>query len=461
MLNRLKAWLSGTRNYQAAGGGRRGSAIQGMPSPLSSASISRGPLAARARFAVANDPLASAAVTALVTQTIGSGIVATSRHADKAIREAINAAHLVWVDEADDEGRTDWFGIQANLYRSMTVAGEGLALMLNTPNGLRIRVLDPEQLDASYSAMLANGGRIVQGVEFNADGQRVAYHIFDTPLGLEFAIQRQRRRIVAEDVIHCFHQTWPGMVRGLSAFAPALTRLADLSGWRDASIVRQRIAAGFAGFIISPDSTAQPMEGEQTGNTLVGGLEPGTLKYLAPGEDIKFSEPAQIGQDVVDFASQAEREVAIALGLPAHAFGDVSKANYSSLKSANTAWKERTTASQWHVFIPQVCVPVWRRFVTLLVLSGRVSTTVAEAMPVKHVCPAWPSLEPVKDSTANIQNLAAGLTTRRQILGEMGEDIEEVDRILAEDNARAAELGLVFSTTPQPANDNEPASAAD
>ncbi|MGV8939806.1 MAG: phage portal protein [Allorhizobium sp.] len=459
MFKRIRELLSGTRNYQAAGGGRRGSSIQGMPAPLSSASAARGTLAARARFAVANDPLAAAGVTAIVTQTIGSGIVATSRHADKATREALNAAHAAWVDVADDEGRTDWFGLQANLYRSMVIAGEGLAPMLNTDDGLRIRVLDPEQLDASYSATLASG-RIVQGIEFDASGRRVAYHIFDQPIGLDFTMHRTRLRIAAEDVIHVFRQDWPGQVRGLSAFAPALTRLSDLTGWRDAQLMRQRVSAAFAGFVVNPDGTAAPLEGEQTGSTILGGLEPGTIQYLEPGQDIRFSDPAQIGADVVDFASTAERECAIALGLPAHAFGDVSKANYSSLKSANVAWKARTEAAQWHVFIPQVCVPVWRRFATLAVLSGRVSTTVAEAMPVKHVCPAWPSLEPVKDSTANVQNLAAGLTTRRQLLGEMGEDIEEVDRILAEDQARAKSLGLVFGTLPQPANDNQPAAAA-
>lgn len=460
MLNRIRQFFTGTRSYQAAGGGRRGQSLQTMPAPLVSAAAARGTLAARARFAVANEPLAAAGVTALVTQTVGAGIVATSRHHDKMVREAINARHSIWVDEADADGRTDWYGIQAALYRSMVIVGEGLALLLNTDDGLRIRVIDPEQLDSSHSATLANGGRIVQGVEFNADGQRVAYHIFNHAIGTETSLVRERRRIDADDVIHCFHQAWPGQVRGVSAFAPALARLSDLSGWRDASLVRQRIAASFAGFVINADASTAPMDGEQQGATLVGGLEPGTLKYLAPGEDIRFSEPAQIGQDVVSFAATAEREVAIALGLPAHAFGDVASANYSSLKAANTAWKERTTATQWHVFIPQVCVPVFRRFATLEVLSGRIATTVAEAMPVKHVCPAWPSLEPVKESTANIQNLAAGLTTRRQILGEMGEDIEEVDRILAEDNARAAELGLVFSTTPQPVNEPASTSAA-
>nr|CAD6606427.1 phage portal protein [Rhizobium sp. Khangiran2] len=103
-------------------------------------------------------------------------------------------------------------------------------------------------------------------------------------------------------------------------------------------------------------------------------------------------------------------------------------------------------------------MPVWRRWATLEVLSGRVATTVAEAMPVKHTTPRWPSLEPVKDVTAETMELAAGLTTRRALLAARGEDVEAVDADLAEEQGRAKSLGLVFGKA---ANDNEPPAAAE
>ncbi|CAN7202323.1 phage portal protein [Rhizobium sp. LjRoot30] len=459
MLKRLRDWLS-SRSYLAAGGGRRGASMQTMPAPLISAYTARGPIAARARFAVGNNPMAQGAVQAWAAQAIGAGIKASSQHPDKPVREALNSRFTAWTDEADDEGRTDWFGLQTALFRSMVTAGEGLALMLSTKAGLRIRILDPEQLDASYSATLANGVRIVQGVEFNADGQRVAYHIFSHAIGTETALTRERKRIPAEDVLHLYRQDWPGQVRGLSWFAPVLVRLADLDGWRDAQIMRQRVAAMLAGFVVTTDGSGAPFDGTQQGTNLVGGLEPGAIKFLDPGQDIRFSEPAKIGAEVVDFAVTCERDVATGLGLPAHAFGDVTRANYSSLKQATTAFKARVEQVQWSTFIPQVCVPVWRRWATIEVLSGSIGTTVTESFPVKHTCPRWPSLEPVKDVTADNMELAAGLTTRRALLAARGEDIEQVDAELAADNKRAAELGLNFSTTPKPVNDNEPVEQA-
>ncbi|WP_432344800.1 phage portal protein [Shinella yambaruensis] len=460
MLNRLKNWLSGKRSYQAAGGGRRGASMQAMPAPLISAYTARGPIASRARFAVGNNPLAQGAVQAWVTQAIGTGIKASSRHPDKPVKETLNARFMAWTDEADDEARTDWFGIQGALFQSMVVAGEGLALMLNTSAGLRIRVLDPEQLDAAYSATLANGARIVQGVEFNADGQRVAYHIFNHAIGTETSLFRERKRIPAEDVIHVYRQDWPGQCRGLSWYAPIMVRLADLDKWRDAQLARQGVAAMLAGFVTTPNGSGEPFDGEQQGATLIGGLEPGTLKFLDPGQDVRFSEPAKIGAEVVDFAVTCERDIATGMGLPAHAFGDVTKANYSSLKQAATAFRARVEQVQWRIFIPQVCVPVWRRWATLEVLSGRISTTVDKAMPVKHNTPLWPDLEPVKAVTAQTMELDAGLTTRTALLAARGEDIEQIDAELAEEQARAKALGLVFNR-PQPGNDNEPAAEAD
>lgn len=447
------------RSYDGAAGGRRWRGQPDMAAPIASAHAGRFALASRAKYAVANNPLAAAAVQAWTAQAVGSGIKAGSLHVDAAIRETLNARFAAWVDVADDEGRTDWFGIQHALFKSMVTTGEGLALLLNTAAGLRVRVLDPEQLDASYSANLDGGGRIVAGVEFDADGRRVGYHLFDQPLGLETALNRQRRRVPAEDVIHVFKQDWPGQVRGVSWFSPALLRLADLDGWRDAQLVRQKTAAMLTGFVKSIDGSGQPFAGEQNGPTLVGGLSPGTIQYLDPNQEITFSTPANIGAEVISFAEICEREIAAALGLPAHAFGDVTKANYSSLKSANTAWRARVEAIQWSCFIHLVCLPVWRRWATIEVLSGKVQTTVDAAMPVKHVTPKWPSLEPMKDAGAEILELKAGLTTRRALLAARGEDIEQIDKELHDDADRAERLGLSFPALAA-ANDNEKPAAA-
>lgn len=457
MLNRIRSLFRGsTRSYDGAQGGRRWRGQPTMPAPVSASLMARGRLADRARYAAANNPLAASAVTAWTTQAVGAGIVPSSQHSDPVTRDKLQAAFAAWTDTADADGRTDWYGIQAALFRSMVISGEGLAVLINTPEGLRIRVLDPEQLDASHTIALADGARIISGVEFDANGTRVAYHIFDHPPGLEHAFQRQRRRIPAEDVIHVFRQDWPGQVRGVSWLAPALLRLADLDVWRDAQLTRQKVAAMLAGFITSTNGSGSPMDGEQHGANLIGGLEPGTIKFLDPDQSITFSTPANIGAEVIKFAEIAEREIATALGLPAHVFGDVTAANYSSLKTAQVAWKARVEQVQWATFIPLVCLPVWRRWAALAVLSGKVETTIDEALPVTHHTPEWPSLEPVKEMTAKIMALRAGLTSQRALLAEQGHDVEQIFTEIAADAELAESLGIMFPAL-KASNDNTPA----
>lgn len=459
MLNKIRQWLTGsTRSYDAAQGGRRWRGQPQMPNPVSTTHAARGTVASHARYAATNNPLASAAIQSWVTQAVGAGIKPSSLHADPTVREAVNTRFAAWTDTADADGRTDWYGIQAALFRSTVIAGEGLAVMVNSDAGLRIRVLDPEQLDASHTVQLEGGARIISGVEFNAAGERVAYWIFDHPLGLEFAVQRQRRRIPAEDILHVYRQDWPGQVRGVSWLAPALMTLGDIDGWRDAMLVKLRTASLLTGFVRSTDGTGSPLEGDQSGSTLIGGLEPGTIKFLEPGQDINFSPAAAVGPESIQFSAVCERHVASSMGLPAHAFGDVTAANYSSLKQATTAFRARVESMQWHCFIPAVCLPVWRRFVTLEVLSGRTETTVDAALPVKHHTPEWPSLEPVKETTAKVMRLRAGLTSHRALLAEEGEDAEQLFREIAADAALATELGLAFPAL-QVANDNNPAAA--
>jgi lambda family phage portal protein len=451
MFERFKRLF--TRSFDGAAGGRRWRGQPEMRSPVSASLQARGTLAARARYAVANNPLAAAAVQAWVTQAIGAGIKPSSLHTNPATKETINAAFSDWVDVADADGRTDWFGVQAALFRSMAVAGEGLAVMLNTEAGLRIRVLDPEQLDASHTVQIEGGARIISGVEFDVAGQRIAYHIFDYPPGLEHAFQRQRRRIPAEDVLHVYRQDWPGMVRGVSWLAPAMLRLSDLDGWSDAMLMKLKTSSLLTGFVTSTDGSGAPFEGERTGSTLVGGLEPGVIKFLEPNQSIDFSEPANVGSEAIQFSEVCERHVAAALGLPAHVFGDVTEANYSSLKTAQVAWKARVEAVQWHTFIPIVCVPVWRRWAAVTVLSGKIETTVDEATRVKHHTPSWVTLEPVKEMTAKVMALRSGLTSQRALLAEQGEDVEVLFREIADDAALAESLGLSFPALTT-ANDN-------
>jgi capsid protein len=61
----------------------------------------------------------------------------------------------------------------------------------------------------------------------------------------------------------------------------------------------------------------------------------------------------------------------------------------------------------------------------------------------------WPWVDPVKEILAEQLAIRNGLKSRAQSIAERGGDVESVDKEIAEDNARADDLGLIFDSDPR------------
>lgn len=459
-LDRIVAPFRG-RSYDGAQGGRRWRGQPSMPAPQLAAQVARRPLADRARYAVSNNPLAASGVEAWVTSLVGTGMRMQSKHHDQATREAIAAAWEKWTDIADADDASDFYGMQASAVRQMVVTGNGLLLMLNTPAGLRLRLIDFDQVDTSYTTPLSGGAQVVQGIEIDADGKRLAFHLFrERPGQVYSGFQRERMRIPAEDVILLHRPLWPGALTGISWFAPILLRLNDHDGTRDATSMRMRVGAMFTGWIRNGDGTASPFEGEQVGSTLTSGLTPGMMQYLNPNESVEFSDPPTIGMDSIAFMRLTERELAVGLGVPPYLLhGDISDVNYSSIRASLISFREKCSLIQHSVLVYQLLRRVFARWVTLEVLSGRISATVDEAQASAWVSERQAWVDPLKDCESEILAINNGLKSRREAVASRGRDVEELDAEIAADRAREKSLGLTFAL-PTPANSNEPPAQA-
>jgi hypothetical protein len=209
-------------------------------------------------------------------------------------------------DQADADGLTDFYGLQAMIAREMFVAGECFVRIrprraedgLSVP--MQLQLLQSEMLPFEKTETAPNGNRIRCGIEFNLIGRRVAYHFRrrhpgdSTDLG---DVTPETVRVPAEDVLHIYRPIDAGQIRGLPHVAPAMVRLFLLDQYDDAELDRKKTAAMFAGFITkNAPEKALMGEVEDTGEGIgIASLEPGTLQVLLPGEDIKFSSPADVG----------------------------------------------------------------------------------------------------------------------------------------------------------------------
>lgn len=397
----------------------------------------------RSVAATVNNPYMARAAEAWPSAAIGAGIVTASSHPDPATRKELQSRFTAWGLRADVEGRLDWPGVQAAAVRDMVVSGEAFVHLRYLPDGLRLQLIPSELVDYGLTMELGGGSYVHAGIEFDASGVRTAYHVYPRRPD-QMATIGGPIRLPAVDVLHLFKPLAPGQVRGIPWAAPVLLTLGELDGLLDALLVAARVSAMHAAFLLDQNGTGAslPYDGAQVGSVLETGLEPGTMKVLPSGFDIKFSQPQQAAQ-AIELAKLNLRSIAMGMGLPDHILsGDLSNANYSSLRAALVEWRQRIEQLQFNVIIPQLVRPVWQRWVELGVLAGELdeaATAAAEYYPPRQT---W--IDPLKDSEAEAVLIAAGLKSRRQAVAEQGYAVEALDEEIAADHAREKALGLSF-----------------
>jgi lambda family phage portal protein len=411
---------------------------QGVPAAAADPSLSNITVRQRARYAVQNDPYCNNGAASWRDGLIGAGITPTSLVPDPAARATITDAWRRFVDIADADERTDLYGLQGVAAHSLCVDGESLVYMVPGPQ-LRLRIIPIDRLDTALTR-----SNVIAGVEFDPDGRRVAYHLRRDDLSLATV------RIPASDLLHVMRIDQPGQVRGLSWFASVLLTANELSQLLDAMLVSQKVSSMMMGFLYDQNNSgALPFDGTQVGSVLQGGLEPATIKVLPAGYDIKLTSPQQVTTGI-ELARLNVRTIAAGLGLPDHLVsGDLSQANYSSLRSSMVSWNRRREQVQFHVLAPQLLTPIWKRWFTLEILSGRIDAPGFADDPeswlaVEHYPSPLDWVDPEKDAKAEVALIAAGLKSRRQAVAERGYSVESLDAEIAADQQRETQLGLSF-----------------
>jgi lambda family phage portal protein len=217
-----------------------------------------------------------------------------------------------------------------------------------------------------------------------------------------------------DQLIHMFRRLRPGQVRGVTWFAPILTTARDLSDYIDACNVKAKAEACFAAFVTNDDSTGKIFDEQDEG---IETLEPGTIKELRVGQDIKFAQPT----------STSQAETILMLDLQAMAAGvgctydqvtgDLRQANYSSLRAGKMDFWRLINQLQRHVVIPKFCAPVRARFIDRAILAGRLPD---RDYPCEWVVPAKEAIDPKKDLDAEIHEVRAGRVTPQQFIAARG-----------------------------------------
>lgn len=441
------------RHYEGAAFGRR---TQGWNIKSTDANAAQsGQTLARlrdvARDLVRNNAHAEAAVSTIGDHTVGWGIVAKPQPA----RARVAAAWKAWAEstECDADGRDDFYGLQKLVMHAVVESGEVLIrrrwrrLADGYALPLQLQILEPDLLDASQTRPLLNGGRIVQGVEFDALGARVAYWLFPSHPGSAIlsTLTSGSRRVDARDVLHVFRRRRPGQVRGASWFAPVVLRLKDFDEYEDATLMKQKIAACLSIITSDPDGTGPALgTADDTVTPGLDALGPGAIVQIPPGRDIDVVQPPAV-TDHASYCGVTLRAIATGLGIAYEDLtGDYATLSFSAARMSRIRHWARVDDWRWRLLIPQFCDPVWQ-----WAMEAAEFASLPTAPEVRWSPPPMPMIEPDKEGLAIQRNVRTGIQTLSEAIRERGHDPDEFFMEMASDNAKLDALGLVLDSDPR------------
>lgn len=446
---RARLALDQVRRYDGATNSRRN---ENWKAPSTSADAALGPnlqrLRDRSRDLTRNNPFAARAVQVLVNNTVGGGVLGQVNSRSSARAARWNRLWEEWARDpqaCDYDGRMDFWGLQALVFRTVVESGECLIRKRIDPNAafpLKLQILEPDLLDDTRADGLTDdGGYVREGIEYNAADKRIAYHMHRVHPGDRLNFGRfETVRIPADEIIHVFRRDRPGASRGCPWGAPVITRLRDFDDFSDAQLLKQKISACFAGFVV--DSEAQDAGGSPP---LAETLEPGSLEILPPGKDIRFASPPSVGE-FDDFSRAMLLQIAAGYGVTYEALtSDLSNANYSAARMGHLEFSRNVDCWQKQILIAQMLGPCWKWFVNAAEIVGEQPMDIRMAWtPARREL-----IDPQKEVGAIIEAVRGGLMSLSEAIRRSGYEPTEVMAEIARDAAMLDELGLILDTDPR------------
>lgn len=449
--------------YETTGNGRKSRALRvSSLGPNAALDYTADALRNQSRDLVRKDVYARAVVRTIVKHTVGTGI--TPQIADPAVA----ALWWRWVDEAAVAHRANFYSLQAQVMRALVEGGDCFVrLRVRRPGDmatvpLQLQVLEAEFVPNDKNEMVAGGGQIRQGIEFDAIGRVAAYWMYrrhpadNDPASTDVTPVR----VPASEVIHlsaAFDER-PGQVRGEPWMVTHIATLRQLHDYLDAELERKEKAAKLVGAIrqnvpegMSEDELAQAW-GEQyelSGGVANVTVESGSLPILDPGQDIEFFDTPDAGSNFEAFVAHYQRAIATGAGLLyEQVSGDYAKVNDRMWRAAFNEFRRGCEMWQHHILVHQLCRVVLARWEAIAKLNGLVPEG-ADLSRTEWTPPRWPYINPQQDIAADRDEIRAGLASRAQKASERGQDVTVIDAENAADNARSDGLGLVYDTDPR------------
>lgn len=457
---------------------------------------SRDTIVGRARDLERNNPIISGGLDRRAEAVVGSRIrlqampdfEAMGRDWEWAAKWArqVESQFRVWDRDSRrlcDAERAQTFGqLVETAYRHWERDGEALAYIEMRDRGSAyrtcIRLIDPDRLQnpdgMQDGTTLPNGRQVVGGVEMDASGVAVAYHVRvkhpdDAVIS---ATRNETVRIAREDpdgrprVVHAFRRKRAQQRRGISRLVASMRKIRMLDKYDDAELelaILRALRAPYVKMSVPTDEVREalaPAGDQQTAfideyldyreeNPLF--VEGISFTQTFPGEEIGFAQADGPPAHYAEFRAEGLRSIASDFGLSHQQLAqNWTEINYSSARTLlNEIWRSLLD-DRWQ-FTQMFCTPIYAAWLQEAVAIGKVKLPGgpvnfyryrAEITMADWLGPGRGRIDPLKEAKASDANLASFRSNLALEANEQGLDSRDILMGAARDNSMLEEFGL-------------------
>ena len=386
-------------------------------------------MASRVSYLYDNSAAVKRGINALSNYIFGPGCVPHAVKANGKKHDVLEGILKDFVDTpaCDIEGRETLYSKQNQA--GIHVPRDGAFLIQriwandkNSPLPFKLKSLSQDHIDKSKSQVGNYGNRIVQGVEYNRRGERVALWINDYLPMQHVSASIKSKRYKMEDFCHPFRTTIAGQVHGITWGAPIIVRAKDFDDYMDAQLIRQKISQCFVGLIHDiegglDNEGSKPMEGK---------IQPGTWMMAPEGKTVEFSQPPML-EGLFEYAKIQHLGIASGLEVPYMIVSsDFSDSNYTQSRMTLLDFARSIECYQQHIFYPQMNYKIGQWIMEAASLRG-VNTFNTKLL---WVYPRKEFVDPEKDMKAYALAVANGFMSWEMVVREMGHDPDDVAKSL-------------------------------
>lgn len=401
----------------------------------------------RSRDMTRNNVYARRAVQLIANNVVGTGIMPRPEGSE-ALKKKLNQLWKEFAETTlcDFDNLHNMYGLQKLAMLTVCESGEVIIRVRRRQHEkfpYYFQICEGDYIDHSKNnPKLDNGGYIRMGVEFDKEGKKVGYWLYNMhPAEGQNIISTF---VPIKDVLHIFKCERPGQIRGVPFGVASMIRLKDFDDYEDAELMRQKIAACFTAFVTDPTPSDITDNAEEL--ELAEKIQPGAIEIMPPGKEITFASPPATN-GYAEYTRKILQGIASGYGATYEGItGDLSNVNFSSGRMGWIEFHRNIEDWQYNMLIPMLCNKVWDLFMDSLVLSGLLKET--QKVPAQWTPPRRQMIDPAKEIKGMSDEVRNGFTSWSEQVRAQGFDPQDVLEELSKDFKNFKDKGLVLACDP-------------